>query len=193
MNRIQSYVKSKPTSLWISVLWTAMLGYVVLTLIQYDMDDVVRYRTSRSPAKVQFYQTPLDPADCTNRERVERVKQTCRWHRWNDDDMDLFENSNTSKLFNLMASDYHQVVYCCPPNIGCNTFRNLLSNDNVSDVVNMRQPKIHNVSSYLREHNVVSLSKFTVEEAKYRLDSYHKFIIVQHPFTRLLSAFGGTS
>ena len=103
--------------------------------------------------------------------------------------MDLFENNNTSKLFNLMVSDYHQVVYCIPPNIGCNTFRNLLYKDNVSDVVNMRQPKIHNVFSYLREHNVVPLSKFTVEEAKYRLDSYHKFIVVQHPFSRLLSAF----
>ena len=48
MDRIQSYVKSKPTILWLSVLWTAMLGYsVVLILIQYDMDDVVSYRTSR--------------------------------------------------------------------------------------------------------------------------------------------------
>ena len=47
MDRIQSYVKSKPTILWLSVLWTVMFGYsVVLILIQYDMDDVVSYRTS---------------------------------------------------------------------------------------------------------------------------------------------------
>ena len=109
--------------------------------------------------------------DASNKRRVvsrmERIKVMCSKYRA------TCKDRITSSRF-LVSNDRHRELYCPMFKVGSTTFTSLMYDE----------PNTTRVR-YLY-HNRNTLSK---EEVEYRLKNYFKFMVVRHPFDRLLSAY----
>jgi hypothetical protein len=123
------------------------------------------------------------------KDRLDHVKHTCQHYDWKED---IFAGNSTQKLVKLWVSEPHKLIYCDLPKTGSTTFKYLIAMRNVPEL-NMesqgKHPHVHNLH-FLREHGVRPMTRYTVAQAQYLLENYHTFVVVRHPFARLLSAFG---
>ena len=178
--------------------WVLFIGscFVVLALRHAKTSMVVTQGTPTfsSQLKEKYQRDPkrqLAPMECSNKLRMERIAKVCKHNNWKEG---IFDGNETNRLLNLMASDYHKVIYCYLPKVGCTTFKYLLAKEDQPDIQDIDdveadgQPRVHSLE-FLGNHSVVPLIKYTVEEAQCRLENYHKLIVVRHPFSRLLSAY----
>ena len=167
---------------WILLLSALIVCYIVDRQLRYELDQLIL-----SDLKYAIHVKDFsDLRECPSRLRVEHIERKCKNNNdWHDD---MFEGNNVSKLHHLWVSDYHKLIYCDIPKAGSTTFKFLISMQSWSELANTAATDIHNYT-FLRIHNVVPLKEYTVQEAKQRLSTYFKFIVVRHPFSRLISAY----
>ena len=97
--------------------------------------------------------------------RVERIKVMCSKYRVKD---------RITRFRFLVSSDRHRVLYCPMFKVGSTTFTSLMYDE----------PNTKRAHSLNLNRNTLS-----EEEVEYRLKNYFKFMVVRHPFDRLLSAY----
>jgi hypothetical protein len=116
---------------------------------------------------------------CSQTTRVEKIHKLCLKY-------DVKENFDDVALDFLLTDDTHKVIYCPLPKAGCTTFKQLLV-DSLGKSLNSNEDIHHErVMEYV---GIKTLNKYSKEEIDFRLKSYFKFMVVRHPFDRLISAF----
>jgi hypothetical protein len=173
--------------LWFMLLFALSMCIVMDRQLREDPDTFIAMNAPSNWKYSKHVRDLSDPNECPNNLRVERLKKICKqnegWHE------NIFEGKSVSKLHHLWVSDYHKLVYCDIPKAGSTTFKYLISMKTASDMADEAARKgIHNYT-FLREHSVVQMTELSVQAAQQRLNNYFKFIVVRHPFSRLLSAY----
>lgn len=94
---------------------------------------------------------------------------------------------NTKDLDHILVDEKHKLLYCYVPKVACTNWKRVFmvllggsENENASSIP---AEVVHNKSAFPK------LSDYTVDEAKYFVTNFTKYLFVRHPFERLLSAF----
>ena len=118
---------------------------------------------------------------CPLATRTERIREACK---------QLGINSTRKwQVYNcLLTDDKHRLLYCDMAKVACSTFKYLLATS-TGRVRNAKGPlDVHNYD-FLKSVGLRKLAEFSPQEIEYRLRNYLKFIVVRHPFDRLLSTY----
>ena len=121
---------------------------------------------------------------CNNKERLKIIEDQCIERNQTDE-----VNADTfSRLFkHLLSDDKHHVIYCAIPKVACTSFKTMIANQ-TQKLKRHKTFNVHNSKS-LGSIGLTHLSEFPMQEILRRLESYTKFIVVRHPFDRLMSAY----
>ena len=79
-----------------------------------------------------------------------------------------------------------QVIYCLIPKAASTSWKRVLIRSSTNQT--LRKRDLYQLT-LLRKYGLVSLAAFSKEEIQKRLKTYFKFLVVRHPFIRLLSAY----
>lgn len=94
---------------------------------------------------------------------------------------------NYSQLDHILIDHQHKLLYCYVPKVACTNWKRVLmvltGRSNASNLVDISATLAHDVNSTL------SLPELSETEAQYCLNNYINFLMVRHPFERLLSAY----
>ncbi len=124
---------------------------------------------------------------CSQEERLRHIKSVCQKL-----------HSKMPKTFltpakRTIADEIHHLLYCYISKAGCTAFKILLTKANAHAMGNKdTYPKgmdIHNREALATKYKLPELCYFSDEEIATRLRTYFKFMIVRHPFERLISAW----
>lgn len=102
---------------------------------------------------------------------------------------DTIKNSQItySQLDHILIDHHHKLLYCYVPKIACTNWKRVLmvltGRSNASNLVDISATLAHDVNSTL------SLPELSENDAQHCLNSYINFLMVRHPFERLLSAY----
>ena len=84
----------------------------------------------------------------------------------------------------IYVDESHKIIYCPVTKSGSTTFLNLLSQCKMADGQERRR-----ATGFRYKYGLPCLGKdYTKEEIIHRLKHYYKFVVVRHPFDRLVSA-----
>ena len=116
----------------------------------------------------------------------ERQNLTVDVRPWNEDNKgDYFQN--------FLTLDEYKTIYCFIPKAGTTFLKSIIANasglgdEDFQNVAKIGRPEtgIHNaINSKYR-----TLGNYSMEEIDYKLQHYFKFMIVRHPFDRLVSTY----
>ncbi len=143
-----------------------------------------------SDIKAQNKRTSFSITDlriCTQEERLHHIKSECNKLRPNMSKAFLKPGTKT------IADEIHHLLYCFMPKIACTAFKVLLTKANVHAMgQNEAYPKgmdVHQAIKLSRKYKLLQLRHFNATEVASRLRDYFKFMIMRHPFERLISAW----
>ncbi|KAF7284041.1 hypothetical protein GWI33_022660 [Rhynchophorus ferrugineus] len=92
-----------------------------------------------------------------------------------------------SKLNHILVDHNHKLLYCYVPKVACTNWKRVMmlltGQSNATNLMNIPADLAHANANSLR------LSEFPKEEITQMLKEYTLFLIVRHPFERLLSAY----
>jgi len=86
----------------------------------------------------------------------------------------------------MIVDDKHKLLYCMIPKVACTTFKMVIAKSLTAG--NVSEQKIH-FSWYIHSLGLNYQYKYSKKEIELRLKTYFKFVVVRHPFDRLLSAY----
>ena len=92
--------------------------------------------------------------------------------------------ANSVHLDYLITDDHHRVLYCFIPKVGCTSFKSMM----VANIGIQVSRAWFNVK-YLNSIGLKQLSQYSAEDISMRIKNYFKFMVVRHPFDRLVSAY----
>ena len=87
----------------------------------------------------------------------------------------------------VIVDDQHQMIYCSIPKVASTTFKKLIAQAVIGDGQRLPCP-VHN-DTCLESLGFRILGRMSSEEIHTKLSNYFKFLIVRHPFVRLLSSY----
>lgn len=112
--------------------------------------------------------------------RQEQILRIC-------DNFQNVSSLNYSELDHVLVDHGHKLLYCYVPKVACTNWKRvfmmLTGRSNVSNLVDIPATLAHN------ENSTISLSELPQTDASHCLDDYLNFLMVRHPFERLLSAY----
>ncbi len=125
---------------------------------------------------------------CTQAERLAHLRSTCADLKRRAIKLDF-----TPPLQCLMGDDIHKLLYCIVSKAGCTMMRTVLAKANVAALgLNWTLPRyemgIH-TEGYMERLKLFRMLKLDRTGVLERLRSYYKFMVVRHPFSRLVSAW----
>lgn len=96
-------------------------------------------------------------------------------------------NFNSSQLNHILVDHNHKLLYCYVPKVACTNWKRVMmvltGQSNASNLVSIPADLAHANSSSVR------LSQLPANQINHVLREYTLFLIVRHPFERLLSAY----
>lgn len=117
-----------------------------------------------------------------------QVAETCR-------KLDPMPPNMTRTYKHLLVDDKTKSLYCYIPKAGCTSWKFVFLNSTRGNLTTKEGASEEDGAQY-RSYRYVhfaddlkSLRHFTQEERDHRLKTYFKFIVVRHPFDRLVSAY----
>lgn len=119
---------------------------------------------------------------CSPSERSRYLADVCVERGWSDG----FDKDDVQNYWRILVDDKHRVLYCSIPKVACTTFKTFVLNSATG--LNDTEFAVHKVK-LLKKIGFKLLNEFAIEDIEYRLANYYKFIIVRHPFDRLVSAY----
>lgn len=94
---------------------------------------------------------------------------------------------NVSHLNHILVDHNHKLLYCYVPKVACTNWKRVMmvltGQSNATNLVNIPADLAHSNTSTIR------LSQLPKAEVKQILKDYTLFLIVRHPFERILSAY----
>ena len=156
------------------VIFLIICGFIWSVLKYYEITKrpLIILQQSKSPtqshADVESLQHCGGDASgkCKEISREERIAIMCSKFKVKD--------SVKSAGF-LMSNDKHKVLYCRMFKVGSKTFTNLMYDEQHANLLHQNM-------------NTIKRS-LSLKEAEYRLKNYFTFMVVRHPFDRLVSAY----
>ena len=116
---------------------------------------------------------------CSDTTRLERIREVCLEREWEEKRSDV-------KLNFLLTDDVHKVLFCPITKVGCGTFKQLMiESSGTPDASHMN---VHG-AQVQQAAGIKYLNTYSIAEIEYRLKHYFKFIVVRHPFDRLMSTY----
>ena len=96
------------------------------------------------------------------------------------------EQHNDSDVYleYLITDDRHHVLYCFIPKVGCTSFLSMMVKN-----IGIRNNRQWFYPRYLNIIGLKQLSLYSSREITTRLHNYFSFMVVRHPFDRLVSAY----
>ena len=161
---------------YVSELYLNDSGLLYSILLQNFFTTDLRYHSPLSERQT---------APCANHQRVDYLQKMCIKHPPKvTPDMD---NPNT--YYRLMLDETHKLIYCVIPKNGCTSMKMLLKE--TSHEPKAMTADIHNLVQMGKLAGLPMMKHLPITNIKQKLESkeYLKFLIVRHPFDRLLSAY----
>ncbi len=94
---------------------------------------------------------------------------------------------DTKDLDHILVDEKHKLLYCYVPKVACTNWKRvfmiLLGYADKENASAIPADVVHRKSAFPK------LSDYAVEEAKFLIENFTKYVFVRHPFERLLSAF----
>ncbi len=145
---------------------------------QSDHDDVMKNTSTKNVRT------------CSQAERSRHIREMCPRIKAS------VEPSLLTPARRTLVDEVHKILYCFMSKVGCTAFKTLLAkaNSHALDKKHVipnnygEELKIHE-SSRLGSVRIVSLHKFNQSGQEHRVDKYFKFMVMRHPFERLISAW----
>ena len=130
----------------------------------------------------------LDDTQVPGVKRAQVIHDLCAKHNISDFEMGHTRNIHIQKSIYkyLLADDSKKSVYCTISKCASTAWKNALVRMRGG---NARKGESVHERKYMGKNNLVFLSQYSEEEAEYRMKHYFKYIIVRHPFDRLVSAW----
>ncbi|KAJ1520042.1 hypothetical protein ONE63_004271 [Megalurothrips usitatus] len=128
-------------------------------------------------------------------ERQDRLQRECQAYKRRQNALQLNEShftpeviwENREVLEHIIVDQKHQLLYCYVPKVACTNWKRTLlylnGSTNATKSLDIPADFVHRVGVFPK------LSNFSAENAAHMLRTYTTFLIVRHPFERLLSAF----
>ncbi|KAK2150281.1 hypothetical protein LSH36_414g03008 [Paralvinella palmiformis] len=173
------------------ILFSVMLFLVVVNVFlrTYSLGSEILTRPVRLEIRTPGSPTPTVWASDG---RLDRIRRACATYRRNPTLRRRLELDDGQPLKSLLAAsfliadDRHRVIYCSIPKVGCSTFKLLMArslNGSGASVgaVHIR-PLLASIGLYY-------LNTLSPDGIRQRLEGYFKFLVVRHPFDRLISAY----
>uniref|UniRef100_UPI00358F030F carbohydrate sulfotransferase 9-like n=1 Tax=Myxine glutinosa TaxID=7769 RepID=UPI00358F030F len=126
--------------------------------------------------------TQREVANNIQMEQIRRkaiIKSVCR-----QKNSQKSENINRNKLQRIFVEDNFHLLYCEVPKVGCSNWRRLLIV--LGGHVKVPPDSLTGIHS---RQALRSLSSYSEDEIRVRLQNYTKFLFVREPFTRLVSCY----
>ena len=155
------------------VIFLIICGFIWSVLTYYDITKLplITLQQSKSPTQSHADEESLkycggeESGKCKEISREERIAIMCSKFRVKD---------RVERYGFLASNDKHNVLYCPMYKVGSTTFISLMYDEHNSK----KARRLH--------HNKKIVSE---DKTEYRLKNYFKFMVVRHPFDRLLSAY----
>lgn len=122
---------------------------------------------------------------CDASERRETLMRACNA---SIDDVHDWGGIRQSVLNNIFVDDKHKILGCFVAKAACSTWKYMLINATGNSQLRKSRTPVHS-RDYMRSVGLHTLADFDSDEVNRRLATYFKFVVVRHPFERLLSAY----
>ena len=90
-----------------------------------------------------------------------------------------------NKYDHILIDDANRMLFCDAPKTGSSFFKILWLNYTRE----VYQPRLIHERSFLAKHNLRYLNSYSQAGIQTRLETYFKFMVVRHPFVRILSTY----
>lgn len=94
---------------------------------------------------------------------------------------------DTNDLDHILVDEKNKLLYCYVPKVACTNWKRvfmiLLGTADSQNASSIPAEIVHKKSTFPK------LSDYSIDEVKYFIENYTKYLFVRHPFERLLSAF----
>jgi hypothetical protein len=114
--------------------------------------------------------------------RLRELDKVCTEYGWSSG----FDKDNVENFKRILVDDNHKVLYCSIPKVACSSFKTFILT--AATGINDTHFDVHD-SNLLRRVGVKYLTDYDTKERETKLSTYFKFIVVRHPFDRLVSAY----
>ena len=119
---------------------------------------------------------------CSMAFRLRKLDKVCRKYGWSTGfDKDKIENYQR-----ILVDEKHKVLYCSISKVACSSFRTFVLK--AATGINNTRFHVHQ-KDQLRRVGLKFLIDYDPNDRETKLATYFKFIIVRHPFDRLISAY----
>lgn len=89
-----------------------------------------------------------------------------------------------------LVDDKNKVIYCYLFKVASSTFKTIISSAaSRTPIEEITEKAPVNSPIFLHSHGVKYINEYSEEEISHRINNYFKFVVVRHPFDRLLSAW----
>ncbi len=157
--------------------------FVVPDNITTNISEVnANWVTTKTPAAREGFSSPPlgGPRErCSNPQRLEALRQSCR--QW-----DLGSESLPAGIYSkILVDDVHRLLYCAVPKIASTTLKDWFGRN--SPLWDGKDRNDFWKVDVLQKHGLKLLYQYPVKEREIRLAEFYKFLVVRHPFDRLVS------
>ncbi len=126
-----------------------------------------------------------------NARRHEHLRKMCQDMSPEEQEPRPVDLSKPKFYERLLADDNDKVLYCVIPKNGCTSWKALmaLKSGFFNPFLIQNHPEEVHKPRNMREAGLTFMSNFTIEEIRWRMEKYYKFVIYRHPMERLASAW----
>ncbi|XP_071831302.1 carbohydrate sulfotransferase 11-like [Apostichopus japonicus] len=155
---------------------------ISLVLVYYSRSSIgsmAGYGMAMSAERIEeIEQAAFSMAEKWNSDRKTRISQVC--NRIRNDIPQLDAKSNANK--HIIVDRKHRIMYCPVPKAACTTWKGFF--------FQLRWGKEPDADIHTQERtSLIHLMDLDPIERETVMKNYTKFLIVRHPFTRILSAY----
>ncbi len=131
--------------------------------------------------------------NCSAKARAEQLWQICENHKWTQK-----APTKTAYLEKIVIDERHKVLFCPITKVASSTFDSLMaasaSGKPLKKILSKARGREKHMNfvhkgPYLSKYSVRGLSTFSKSKQQAILRDYFKFLVVRHPFDRLVSAY----